>query len=95
MFGRVKSKNLNEIGEEMAIRIKPERNHFLTEVVVEIPASLKDVDDLLKATRTTAQMNVLYNQGGVIGIRFEQKTSMTESQAEKVREILGLGEKII
>ena len=79
----------------MSISIKPEKNHFLTEVVVEIPATLKEVDDLLRATKTTAQMNILYNQGGVIGIKFEQKTLMTEAQAEKVREILGIGTKII
>lgn len=79
----------------MAISIKIQKDHYLTEATVVMPADVKEVDDLLKATKTTGRMIVLYNQGGVIGINFEQKTKLNEAQASELREKIGVGEEII
>jgi hypothetical protein len=79
----------------MAIKIKTQVDHLLTDVVVEMPSDVKDVHELLRGMKTSGDMKVLYNQGGVIGISFSQKTKLTEAQSEKFRAALGIETKII
>jgi hypothetical protein len=79
----------------MAIKAKTQKDHYLTEVSVELPAEPKDVDALLRSIKTTGEMLVLYNEGGIIGINFKQKTKMNDTQASELREKLGLSVKFI
>jgi hypothetical protein len=79
----------------MAFKIKSQVDHFLTDVVVEMPADVKDVHDELRSMKTSGDMRILYNQGGVIGIAFTQKTKLNESLSTEFREKLGIDTKII
>lgn len=79
----------------MPFKIKTQKDYFVTEVTAEIPADVAEVDDVLRATGTTGNATILYNQGGLVGISFIQKTKLTESQATKVRSDLGIADKII
>jgi hypothetical protein len=79
----------------MAFKIKSQVDHFLTDVVVEMPADVKDVHEQLRGMKTSGDMKVLYNQGGVIGIAFTQKTKLTEAQSNEFRRKLGIETKII
>ena len=74
----------------MAINIKVQRDYLLTEVSVEASADIKDVDDLLKATKTNGKLIVLYNEGHVQGINVEQRTKLSDIKADKVRRLLKL-----
>jgi hypothetical protein len=79
----------------MAFKIKTQVDHFLTDVVVEMPADVKDVHEQLRGMKTSGDMKILYNQGGVIGISFTQKTKLTEAQSNHFRSELGIETKII
>lgn len=79
----------------MTFKIKSQVDHLLTDVVVEMPADAKDVHEQLRGMKTCGDMKVQYNQGGVIGIAFTQKTKLTESQSEQFRKALGIETKII
>lgn len=74
----------------MAINIKVQRDYLLTEASVEASADIKDVDDLLKATKTNGKLIVLYNEGHVQGINVEQRTKLSDIKADKVRRLLKL-----
>ena len=79
----------------MAFRIKTQVDHFLTDVVVEMPADVKDVHEQLRGMKTTGDMKITYNQGGVIGVAFTQKTKLTEAQSNEFRKALGIKTEII
>lgn len=79
----------------MAFKIKSQVDHLLTDVVVEMPADVKDVHEQLRGMKTSGDMRILYNQGGVIGIAFSQKTKLTNAQSEKFRRDLGIDTKLI
>lgn len=79
----------------MAIRMKTQRDHYLTEAVIELPSNVGQVDELLRAVKTTGKMTVIYNDGGVIGINVEQKTKISEAKAAELRPLLDIQEKIL
>lgn len=45
----------------MAIRIKAEKSYYVTEVSIELPVNVQDVDDLLRELKTNGKMVVVYN----------------------------------
>jgi hypothetical protein len=77
----------------MAVGIKVQRDYYLTEVSVELPADVQQVDALMKATKTNGKMVVQYNHGSVQGVNVEQRTKIPENKASEIRELLGVGEK--
>jgi len=79
----------------MAVQIKVQKDYYLTEVSVELPADIQQSDELLQATRTTGKMVVQYNQGSVQGVNLEQRTKISDAQAEEIRKILDVGETIL
>ena len=79
----------------MAFGIKIQKDYYLTEVSVELPADISQVDEVLRATKTNGKMIVLYNQGFVNGINVEQRTKISDDAASKIRPILDIGEKIL
>ncbi len=76
----------------MAVGIKVQRDYYLTEVSIELPADVQQVDALMKATKTNGKMVVQYNQGSVQGVNVEQRTKIPENKATEIRSILGVGE---
>ena len=77
----------------MAIKIKVQRDYLLTEFSVE--ASASELDDVLKAIKTSGKAVTLYNNGSVQGINVEQKTKLTESQSSQIRELLNIADKVL
>ena len=74
----------------MSIKIKVQRDYLLTEVSVELAADVREVDEILKASKSNGKMVVLYNQGCIQGINVEQRTKLSDINAEKVRQLLKL-----
>jgi hypothetical protein len=79
----------------MAVQIKVQKDYYQTEVSVELPADIQQVNELLQATKTTGKMVVQYNQGSVQGVNLEQRTKISDAQAEEIRKILDVGETVL
>lgn len=75
----------------MAIRIKGQKSYYLTEVSIDIPANVADVDELVKGLKTNGKMIVVYSGGSTQGINIEQRTPITnDSIDEKIRALIGI-----
>jgi hypothetical protein len=74
----------------MAIKVKTQKNYYLSEICIEIPADMGAVDDLMRALKSTGRIVATYNQGGVMMINMEQKTRIPQNVDEQVREIVGI-----
>ena len=79
----------------MQPKIKTQKDFFVTECSIETPTDLNQLDEILRALKSTGKSVVTYNQGGVQGISVEQKTKISEAQAEEIRRILNIDEKIL
>jgi hypothetical protein len=79
----------------MAVKIKVQKDYYLTEVTIEPPADLGALDALMKATKGTGKITSLYSQGGPVGVNVEQRTKIPESVAEEIRRLIGIGTKIL
>ncbi len=79
----------------MPTKVKTQKDYLLTEVSIELPADLGELDAIMRATKATGKIVVVYNQGGILGINVEQKTRANESDSEKVRGILGVETKVL
>jgi hypothetical protein len=79
----------------MAVQIKVQKDYYQTEVSVELPTDIQQVNELLQATRTTGKMVVQYNQGSVQGVNLEQRTKISDAQAAEIRKILDVGETVL
>lgn len=78
----------------MPVKIKVQKDYYLTEVSVALPTTVSEVDQLLKATKTNGRMVVLYNGGAVQGINVEQRTKVPDTKkSEEVRDALGIAQK--
>jgi hypothetical protein len=77
----------------MAIKIKVQRDVLRTEATIELPADVSQVDEILKATKTSGKMIVLYNDGFIQGINIEQNQKIPESKSSHIRTILKLEDK--
>lgn len=74
----------------MPTKVKAQTDYLLTEVTIQLPADLSELDAIMKSTKATGKIVVVYNQGGVLGINVEQKTRATDRDSAKVRDILGV-----
>jgi hypothetical protein len=79
----------------MAIHIKAEKSYYVTEVSIDLPAKVEDVDALLRELKTNGKMVVVYNGGSVQGHSFEQRTHIPEAVDAQIRNLLKLGTKKI
>jgi len=79
----------------MTVGIKVQKDYYLTEVSIDLPTNVAQVDEVLKATKTNGKMVVQYNQGNVQGVNIEQRTKISDAQANEIRELLNIGEKIL
>ena len=79
----------------MTVGIKVQKDYYLTEVSIELPTNVSQVDEVLRATKTNGKMVIQYNQGNVQGVNVEQRTKISESQANEIRALLDIGEKIL
>lgn len=80
----------------MPVKIKVQKDYYLTEVSVALPTTVSEVDQLLKATKTNGRMVVLYNGGAVQGINVEQRTKVPDTEkSDGIRDALGIVQKEI
>lgn len=77
----------------MAIKIKTQRDYFVTEVTLELPVNADEVDQLMRALKANGKVVTQYNGGKFPGINIEQRTRIPEHLAPQLRSILGIGEK--
>ncbi len=75
----------------MAVKIKTQKDYLVTEVSLEPPYDLNDIDYLMRASHGTGKIVAVYSDGGVVGINVEQKTRVPESVSQKVRDTVGVG----
>lgn len=74
----------------MPIKVKTQRDSLTTEISLELPVNLSELDQLMKTIKATGKIVVVYNQGGVLGINVEQKKKASDVQSVKVRDLLGV-----
>lgn len=75
----------------MAIRIKSQSDYLVTDVALELPCDIQEVDHLMKEMRANGRVVAMYADGGVTGVTLEQRKRVRAGAAEdKVREIVGV-----
>lgn len=75
----------------MAIKIKAQKNYYVTEVSIDLPSSLSTLDEVMRAMKSTGKIVSVYSDGGRVGINVEQKTRIpSEEIDQKIRELLSL-----
>jgi hypothetical protein len=79
----------------MPVRVKTQKDYLVTEVSVELPCELNDLDYLMKTSRATGKIVAVYCDGGVSGINVEQRTKIPEPVAVKVRGLVGIADKML
>ncbi len=79
----------------MAIKVKVQKDYLRTEVSIELPADVGQVDEILRALRTNGKLVVLYNDGHIQGINIEQNAKISDTRSEEVRNLLGIADKIM
>ncbi len=78
----------------MAVKVKATRSYYVTEVSIELPVNVEDVDTLVKQLRANGKMVVVYSGGGTQGASVEQRTHIPSGAVDdKIRELLKLGTK--
>ena len=75
--------------------IKVQKDYYLTEVSLNLPADITQMHQILQMTKTNGKMVVQYNQGSVQGVNIEQRTKISETQATKIRSLLEIDEKVL
>ena len=79
----------------MAIEAKIKKDYYVTEVSIASHSDVKDVHEVLKASKANGKMVVLYNQGSVQGINVEQRTKVSALKAEKIRPLLEIEDEAV
>jgi hypothetical protein len=79
----------------MAVKIKIQKDYFVTEVSVELPAHVAEWDEALRLMQANGKMVVVYNQGSVQGINIEQRLKVPETQAPEIRGLLKIGATVL
>jgi hypothetical protein len=72
------------------IKIKSQTDYLVTEVTMEAPCDLGELETLMKKTHGTGKIVGLYCGGGVSGVNLEQRTRVPERVAQKVRDLVGV-----
>jgi len=75
----------------MPINIKSQKDVLLTEATLGADTDLNSLDQLMRASKATGKIVAVYNQGGRLGVNVEQRSRVSESKSEEVRQIVGVG----
>lgn len=79
----------------MATKVKTQKDYLLTQCTIELPANVAELDSILRTSKASGKMIVLYESGGIIGVNVEQKTKTTAVNSVKVRDLLGVETKAL
>lgn len=74
----------------MAIKVKAQKNYYLSEISIELPTDMAALADLMRALKSTGRIVATYNQGGVMMVNVEQRTHISVTLDEEVRRVLGI-----
>jgi hypothetical protein len=74
----------------MAIKVKAQKNYYLSEISIELPTDFNAVSELMKELKSTGRVVTTFNQGGAMMVNVEQKTKIPPSLDPQVREIIGI-----
>jgi hypothetical protein len=77
----------------MAIRIKVQKDYLRTEASIELPADIGQVDEIMRSTKATGKLVVLYYDGHHQGINIEQNSKIPERKAGEIRAMLDVEDK--
>ena len=75
----------------MPINIKSQKDSLTTDVVIDLPTNLNEIDQLMRSSKATGRVVATYNQGGLLGVNVEQKQHISDQHSGKVRDIIGVG----
>ena len=79
----------------MPTKVKAQKDYLLTEVTIELPANVAELDGIMRARKASGKLVVLYQDGGIVGVNVEQKKKATESESVKVRDLLKVDTKTL
>lgn len=79
----------------MEPKIKVQKDYYVTEVSIELPADIQRLDEILRAMKSTGKLVIQYNQGCIQGINVEQRTKISDAAASKIRPLLEIGEVVL
>jgi len=74
----------------VAFKVKKQKDIYLTEVSVDLPANISEIDNMLRLSKSTGKLVVLYNNGFHAAINVEQKTKINDEKSEQMRSILAI-----
>lgn len=77
----------------MTVKIRAQANYYETEVSLEPTVDVGQIHELLKSTKTSGKLVILYNNGFIQGINVQQRERLSEAIDAKVKGVLGLAEK--
>jgi hypothetical protein len=75
----------------MPINIKSQKDSLVTEASLDMDTNLNDLDQLMRSSKATGKIVAVYNQGGRLGVNVEQRSRVSETVADDVRKIVGVG----
>jgi hypothetical protein len=79
----------------MAVKIRTQKDYLLTEVNVDLPCNLSEVDFLMRSIKGTGRIVAQYSQGALLGVNVEQRSKMSERESDRTRELIGVDTKEI
>lgn len=75
----------------MPINIKTQKDVLRTEASMTLPSDLNELDQMMRASKATGKIIVVYNQGGVLGVNVEQNTRIPTKVSDEVRQLVNVG----
>lgn len=75
----------------MPIKIKSQKDSLTTDVAVDLPTDLNEIDQLMRLSKATGTVTATYNQGGVLAVNIKQNKHISEKLSSDVRKIVGVG----
>lgn len=70
--------------------IKTNNDFLVTETTLDTAIPVNEIVDVLRGRKTTGQLTLHLGQGGIQKIALTEKTKADDTQAEKIRDILGM-----
>ena len=79
----------------MALKIKTQTDYLVTEVTFQAPVDLNEVQQLVKETKSNAELTGMYNMGGALGVSLRQRTRVPAEVSEEVRRLIGVKDRAV
>ena len=82
--------NMGELGGSVPLKVKAVTNYYVTEVTFEPPVNLSEVQELVKGSKSNAEVIGMFNNGGALGISMKQRARIPAHADPQIRELLGI-----